>query len=138
MTTVAIEVRLRVAVPLMTSLVSCGFPSPAEDHLDRALDFNELLVENLPATIVVRVDGDSMIDIGILSGDFAVVNRAVNAVDKCIVLAVVDGDFTIKRYRRRGNRLWLHPENAKYPDIEILEGMTFEVTGVVTGIVRKF
>ncbi len=79
---VAIEVRLTAAVPLMTSLASCGFPSPAEDHVDWALDFNELLIENPPATIIVRVKGDSMIEIGILPGDLAVVNRAIEAVDR--------------------------------------------------------
>ena len=121
----------------MTSLAPCGFPSPADDHLDRALDFNELLIENVPATFTVRVSGDSMIGIGILPNDLAVINRALTAVDRSIVLALVDGDFTLKRYRRRAGRVWLQAENPKYRDIEILDGMTFEIWGVLTAIVRK-
>ena len=134
----AVEIRLTATVPLVTASASCGFPSPAEDHLDRALDFNELLVENVPATFTVRVAGDSMTGIGILPGDYAVVNRAITATDKAIVVALVDGEFTLKRYRRRGGRAWLAAENLAYSDMEILDGMSFEVWGVVTGIVRKF
>ena len=134
----SVEIRITSTVPLATCSAAAGFPSPAEDHLDRALDFNELLVTNVPATFVVRVSGDSMTDVGIMPGDYAVVNRALRAVDKAIVVALVDGEFTLKRYRRRGPRIWLHAENPAYEDIEILDGMAFEIWGVVTGIVRKF
>ena len=133
-----VEIRTTVAVPLASYGAAAGFPSPAEDHLDRALDFNELLIENVPATFVVRVAGDSMTNVGIMPNDYAVVNRALRAVDKAIVVALVDGEFTLKRYRRRGGRIWLQAENAAYQDIDILDGMAFEIWGVVTGIVRKF
>lgn len=133
-----VEIRATVAVPLASYGAAAGFPSPAEDHLDRALDFNELLIENVPATFVVRVAGDSMTNVGIMPNDYAVVNRALRAVDKAIVVALVDGEFTLKRYRRRGGRIWLQAENAAYQDIDILDGMAFEIWGVVTGIVRKF
>ena len=134
----SVELRVAATVPLATSSAAAGFPSPAEDHLDRALDFNELLVENVPATFVVRVSGNSMTDVGIMPGDYAVVNRALRAVDKAVVVALVDGEFTLKRYRRRGARIWLQAENPTYQDIDILDGMAFEIWGVVTGIVRKF
>lgn len=125
-------------VPLMSGTAECGFPSPADDYLDRPLDFNELLIENASATFVVRVAGDSMNGIGLFPGDLAVINRAKRAVDKSIVLALVDGEFTLKRYRRRAGRLWLQAENPAYADIEILEGMTFEVWGVVAHSIRSF
>lgn len=134
----SVELRITATVPLATCSAAAGFPSPAEDHLDRALDFNELLIENVPATFVVRVAGDSMTGVGIMPNDYAVVNRAVRAVDKAIVVALVDGEFTLKRYRRRGARIWLQAENPAYQDIDILDGMAFEIWGVVTGIVRKF
>ena len=134
----SVELRVAATVPLATSSAAAGFPSPAEDHLDRALDFNELLVENVPATFVVRVSGDSMSGIGILPNDYAVVNRALRAANKSVVVALVDGEFTLKRYRRRGARIWLEAENPVYEDIEILDGMGFEIWGVVTAIVRKF
>jgi DNA polymerase V len=131
-----VEVRLSIAVPLMTGTAECGFPSPADDYLDRPLDFNELLIQNAPATFAVRVAGDSMTGIGIFPGDIAVVNRAKRPVDKSIVLALVDGEFTLKRYRKRGARVWLHPENPAFRDIEILDGMAFEIWGVVTSSIR--
>ena len=133
-----VEIRTTVAVPLASYGAAAGFPSPAEDHLDRALDFNELLVTNVPATFVVRVTGDSMTGVGIIAGDYAVVNRAIRPTNKAVVVALVDGEFTLKRFRRRGARVWLEAENPVYEDIEILDGMAFEIWGVVTGIARKF
>lgn len=126
----------RARVPLMSATAECGFPSPADDYLDRPLDFNELLIDNAPATYAVRVSGDSMTGIGIFPGDIAVINRAKRAVDRSIVIAVVDGEFTLKRYRKRGSRAWLQAENPAYKDLEILEDMTFEVWGVVTRSIR--
>ncbi len=125
-----------VTVPLMTGTAECGFPSPADDYLDRPLDFNELLIENAPATFAVRVAGESMTGIGIFSGDIAVVNRARRVVDKAVVLALVDGEFTLKRYRKRGSRVWLQAENPAFADLDILDGMSFEVWGVVTHTIR--
>ena len=120
----------------MSGTAECGFPSPADDYLDHPLDFNELLIENAPATFAVRVAGDSMTGIGLFPGDIAVVNRAKGVVDGSIVVALVDGEFTLKRFRRRGSRVWLHAENPAYPDIEISEGMAFEVWGVITRTIR--
>lgn len=131
-----VATRLLISVPLMSGTAECGFPSPADDYLDRPLDFNELLIENAPATFAVKVAGDSMTGIGLFPGDIAVVNRAKGVVDGSIVVALVDGEFTLKRFRRRGGRVWLHPENPAYPDIEIMEGVAFEVWGVVTRSIR--
>lgn len=131
-----IERRFAVSVPLMCSSAPCGFPSPADDYLDRPLDFNELLIENLAATFAVRVAGDSMIGAGIFPGDIAVVNRARTAIDGSVVVALVDGEFTIKRYRHRGARCWLQPENSAFKYLEITDGMTFEVWGVISHCIR--
>ena len=83
----------------MATVAVCGFPSPADDYMDRPLDMNELLIENLAATFCVRFKGDSMIGAGIFDGDIGVVNRAREAVDGSIIVAVLDGEFTTKRYR---------------------------------------
>lgn len=131
-----VEQRSAASIPLMGSSAPCGFPSPADDYLDRPLDFNELLIENPAATFAVRVAGDSMIGAGIFPGDIAVVNRARTAIDGCVVLALVDGEFTIKRYRRRGERCWLQPENSSFKDLEIADGMGFEVWGVINRCIR--
>lgn len=126
-----VEARLTQSIPLMSGTAECSFPSPADDYLDRPLDFNELLIENASATFAVRFAEDNMAGIGLFPGDIAIVNRAKGAVDGSIVVALVDGEFTIKRFRRRGSRVWLHAENPAYPDIGIGEGMAFEVWGVI-------
>jgi DNA polymerase V len=81
----------------MADTAACGFPSPADDHFDSPLDFNEPIIENPAATFAVRVAGESMTGAGNFPGDIAVVNRARTAFDGCIVLALVDGEFIIKR-----------------------------------------
>jgi DNA polymerase V len=131
-----IHTRTKRVIPLVGSKVAAGFPSPADDYLDRALDFNELLVENPAATFAVRVAGDSMIGAGIFADDIAIVDRSRSPVDRCIVLALVDGEFTLKRYRRRAGKVWLQAENPSYKDIQITDGMTFEVWGVVSKAIR--
>jgi len=131
-----VERRTTMRVPFAGASVPAGFPSPADDYMDRPLDFNELLIENPAATFAVRVAGESMIGAGIFPGDIAIVDRSRNPKDKSVVLALVDGGFTLKRYRRRGARVWLQAENPSYRDTEITEGMSFEIWGVVTNSIR--
>ena len=85
--------RTEAAVPLASTAVACGYPSPADDHMDRPLDFNELLVRNPTSTFTVRISGESMRDRGLLPGDVAVVDRARSPVSGCIVLGLVGGEF---------------------------------------------
>lgn len=125
-------------VPLAGSSVPAGFPSPADDYLDRALDFNDLLIENPAATFAVRIDGESMTGVGMFPGDIAVITRAKAPVNGSVVLALVDGDFTVKRYRVRDCVITLQSENPRYPDIEIKDGMEFEVWGVVAHSIRSY
>jgi DNA polymerase V len=134
----AVESRTSLEIPLMMSKAACGFPSPADDYLDKPLDFNELIIKNPPATFSVRIEGLSMRDAGILPGDIAVIDRSVSPVHGCIIMAIVQGEFTIKRYLRRGERIFLHPENPDFPDLEITDGMDFEIWGVLTSTVRMF
>jgi len=122
-------------LPLAASSVAAGFPSPATDHLEGALDLNQLLVLRPHATFFVRVTGESMRGAGIHPGDLLVVDRAELARDGSIVLAVLDGEFTVKRWRRRGGRWRLEADNPDYPDIDV-HGRTFEIWGVVLHAVR--
>ena len=133
---VACEVRTRLAVPLMVASVAAGFPSPAEDYLDRPLDFNELLIAHPAATFAVRVAGDSMVDLGIFPGDIAVVDRSVTASDGKVILGILAGEFTIKRYRARAGKVWLEAANKAYAPILISEESAFEVWGVVRHSIR--
>ena len=126
----------RIAVPFATAPAECGFPSPADDYLDNPLDFNELLVSNPAATFAVRLAGESMIGAGLFPGDIAVVDRSVSPTNNCIVLALLDGEFTIKRYRRSGATVILAPENSNFAPITITEERSFEIWGVVTRSIR--
>ena len=128
--------RTSASVPLVLGRASAGFPSPADDYLDRPLDFNELLIENPDATFAVRVAGDSMIDAGIFPGDIAIVDRSKTAVDRSIVLAILDGEFTLKRFRQHGHRCWLEAENSHYGPTELTEDSAFEVWGVIKKSIR--
>ncbi len=130
--------RSEAAVPLMSTAAACGFPSPADDYMDRPLDFNELLVKNPAATFAVRISGESMRDRGMFPGDIAVVDRARSAVSGCIVLALVGGEFTIKTYRLKAGGVVLEAANPDFPPIVITEALAFEVWGVVTGLIRTF
>jgi DNA polymerase V len=132
----AVQARRSLRVPLVSAAAPCGFPSPADDYLDRPLDFNELLIENPAATFAVRIAGESMIGAGLFPNDIAIVDRSRTPRSGCIVLALIDGEFTIKRYRRRAGAIVLQAENRAFPDIEITENMTFEVWGVVKHAIR--
>ena len=104
-----VEARAAAHIPLMAWQVPCGFPSPAEDYVERPLDFNDLLIEHPAATFAVHVEGDSMIGAGIFPGDIAVFDRAVEPTHNAVVLALLDGAFAIKRYCRRGQSLGFAP-----------------------------
>jgi DNA polymerase V len=126
----------RHVVPFALCSVAAGFPSPADDYLDKPLDFNELLIAHPEATFAVRVAGDSMVGAGLFPGDIAVVDRAVTARDRSVVLAILDGNFTIKRFRVRGEERWLEAENVAYAPILLTEASAFEVWGVIRRGIR--
>ena len=131
-----VESRTAQRVPMMAWSAACGFPSPAEDYVDRPLDFNELLIEHPAATFAIRIEGDSMTGAGIFPGDIAVVDRAREPVNGSIVLALLDGAFTVKRYRIKDGTVWLQAENPAFPDIAIADGQALEVWGVITRSIR--
>lgn len=122
-------------LPMALSAVPAGFPSPATGHIDGALDLNALVVRRPSATFFVRVQGESMRDAGIYDGDLLVVDRAQTPADGSIVLAVLDGEFTVKRWRRAAGKWRLHAEHPDYPPIDIGE-RDFQIWGVVTHTVR--
>ncbi|HEB77999.1 MAG TPA: translesion error-prone DNA polymerase V autoproteolytic subunit [Methylothermaceae bacterium] len=125
-------------LPLYGSRIAAGFPSPADDHQEDSLDLNAHLVKHPAATFFVRVEGDSMTGAGIHHGDLLVVDRALEPKPGDIVVAVVDGELTVKRLEARDGRLWLMPENPDYPPLEIREGTEFLIWGVVAHAVRSF
>lgn len=125
------DTRTRLARPLALVRLPGGFPSPAEDYLEGSLDLNRHLLKHPAATFYFRVTGDSMKDAGIHSGDLLVVDRSLEPGDGAVVVAVVNGDFTVKRLRVRGGKPRLEAENPDHPDLEVCAG-DFRVWGVVT------
>ena len=123
--------------PLFSVHAPAGFPSPAEDYIECNLDLNDFMVAHPAATYYVRVSGDSMIEAGILDGDYLIVDRAVEPDHGAIVVAVVEGDLTVKRLYRQRGVIELRPENKAYPPIQIKQDMELLIWGVVTGVFRK-
>lgn len=114
-----------------------GFPSPADDYVERTLDLNEYLVEHPAATYFVRVSGESMTGAGIHDGDVLVVDRSVEPRPGRVVVAAVDGEFTVKRLVRREGAWLLEAEHPDYPPIIIGECTEFEVWGVVRHVIHS-
>ena len=123
--------------PLFEAKVPAGFPSPAADYEEDRLDLNRYLIKNPAATFFVRVTGDSMEGAGIHHGDLLVVDRSIEPRDKNIVIAVINGELTVKRIRLKGRKITLEPENKKYAVQEIAENAEFEVWGVVTSVIHQ-
>jgi len=117
--------------------IPAGFPSPAEDYLEKNLDLNDYLIGNKAATFLIRVEGSSMKDAGIFHDDLLVVDRSVEPENRKIVLGVLNGEFTIKRLMKKGQQLFLQAENENFKSIEITEEMDFQVFGVVTFAIHK-
>ncbi len=117
--------------------LQCGFPSPAEDHAEQRLDLANLLVGQPDATFFMRVRGPSMRDAGIDDGDIVVIDRSIAPQHRHIVVAVLDGEFTIKRLYRKGRIVRLEAANPTFPNIEIKDGQELVVWGVVTWTLRR-
>jgi len=122
--------------PLFMIPVEAGFPSPAEDYVEGDLDLNKHLIKHPAATFFVRVAGDSMVDAGIHPGDILIVDRAIEPSDKKVVIALVNGDFTVKRIRMIKGKIFLTPENEKYKPMQIEGETNFEIWGVVTNVIH--
>jgi DNA polymerase V len=121
----------RHQIPLYLSRVPAGFPSPAEDYVDRKLDLNEHLIQHPAATFFIRVDGDSMIEAGIHSGDLLIVDRKLEPGDQSVVVASLHGELTVKRLQKKNGKLYLTPENPAFKPIEVDPEDEVEVWGVV-------
>jgi len=130
-----------IALPLFSSKVPAGFPSPAEEHIEKRLDPNDFLIDQKDATFFVTIQGYSMIDVGLMPNDVAVIDRSKIATIGDIVLALVDGEYTIKILNRKKDgtpRLLPANNTGAFAPIEIKDGMTFEVWGVVISSFRRF
>ena len=126
------------SLPLPNATVRAGFPSPAADFGETRIDLVAELISHPQATYVLRVRGLSMLEAGIDDNDILIVNRALKPVSGHIVVAVVDGDFTVKYLHIRAGRMRLKAANPTFPDISFRDGQTVEVWGVVTSCIKQF
>jgi len=124
-------------LPLFSTQVRAGFPSPANDCIEKSLDLNELLIKHRAATFFVRVCGESMADARIHSKDILIVDRALDPQEGQIVIAVVDGEFTVKRIRRTKDALYLVAENPAFPPLKVDSEKDFQIWGVVTYVIHN-
>ena len=122
----------------MAQAVQAGFPSPAEHYIEKMLDLNEYLAAHPEATYYVRVAGDSMTGAGIYPGDVLCVDRSIDFFDGAIVIASVDGEFTVKYLRKSRGQVYLQAANPNYRPIFFGTEQDVRCWGVVTGLVRKF
>ncbi len=124
-------------IPLYSTMVSAGFPSPADDYLELSLDLNQYLIKHPSATFYVRVKGDSMVNAGIFDGDLLIVDKSLEPKNDSIVVCVINGEFTVKKLKKSGEKLYLIPRNPEYHPTQISEEMDFQVWGVVTYTIHK-
>jgi DNA polymerase V len=125
-----------ISVPLFNDKVAAGFPSPADDYIEKTLDLNDLLVQKPAATFFVRAEGESMLGAGIHPNDILVVDRSIEAVPGKIVICALNGELTVKRLKSMADKIILGAENPAYPDIIIQEAIDVVIWGVVTSVIH--
>lgn len=131
------DLTTRYKLPIFLGRLPAGFPSPADDYLEGKLDITKHLVKHPAATFYVRVSGDSMIGAGIHTGDLLVVDRSLEPKNGNVIVAALAGDLTVKRLYQRDGVIRLLPDNKEYQPIEILDGQSFEIWGVVTNVIHS-
>jgi len=132
-----LKINTQKHIPLYLSAISAGFASSAEDYIDKSIDLNEELVKHPAATFFVRVKGYSMIGCGIAEGDILIVDRSLDPQNNSIIIAYLDGEFTVKRVRKDNHGFYLIPENKNFKPIKVSDKSDFEVWGSVTYVIKK-
>ena len=125
-------------VPLLNDSVSAGFPSPADDYTEENIDLNEHLISNPFSTFFLRVKGESMINAGIKDKDLIIVDKSLIAKPGDIVIAMIDGEFTIKRLSIKNDELYLKAENHNYPDFSFKNHIDVQIWGVVIYSIHSY
>ena len=121
----------KMKIPLLSDSISAGFPSPADDYTEENIDLNEYLISNPYSTFFLRVKGDSMINSANKDKDLVIVDKSLTAKPGNIVIAMIDGEFTIKRLSIKNNELYLKSENHNYPDFSFKNHLDIQIWGVV-------
>ena len=117
-------------IPLATESISAGFPSPAEDYIELGIDLNKHLIKNPISTFFLRVSGNSMNNAGIYNNDLLIIDRSINPVPGHIVVALLDGEFTLKRLIKKQDNYYLKADKENYPAINLYEYIDIQIWGV--------
>lgn len=125
-------------LPLMSSTISAGFPSPADDFIENQLDIFDRIIKHPASTFLVRAKGNSMTDKGIQDGDILIVDRSLKPENNSIVIAYIDGEFTVKKFVKENNKVILYPANTNYKPIQVNSEDDFMVWGVVTYVLHQY
>lgn len=124
------------AIPLYTSKVQAGFPSPADDYQEGTLNLEEHLIQNPASTFFVRVIGNSMINAGMYPNDLLIVDKSLTPVSGKVIVAILNGEFTVKRLVKKRNKTFLVAENPDYEPIDVTDNSEFQIWGVVTNVIH--
>ena len=116
--------------------ISAGFPSPADDFKEIRISLDRELVKNKESTFYARVSGNSMENAGLSNGDLIIIDRAINPEENKIAVCFIDGEFTVKRIVKKGNKLFLKPENNNYKEIEVGDENQLIIWGIVTYVIK--
>jgi len=126
-----------ISIPLYSSKVSAGLPTMSEDFIEGHIDLNHHLIRNPSKSFIVRVSGDSMIEAGIHPDDLLLVDQSIEPENGKVVIAVINGELTVKRLWFQGDQVYLMPENPGYSGIEVTPDMNFQIWGVVTSVIHR-
>tara|TARA_Y100001968_G_scaffold159986_1_gene146233 strand:+ start:880 stop:1326 length:447 start_codon:yes stop_codon:yes gene_type:complete len=124
------KVSSKLLIPLAKGTISAGFPSPAEDYIDPGIDLNKYLIKNPISTFFLRVSGNSMNNAGIYNNDLLIIDRSINPSPGHIVVAVLDGEFTLKRLIKEQGNYYLKADKENYPAISLYEYVDIQIWGV--------
>ena len=128
----------KLKIPFLSDSISAGFPSPADDYVEENIDLNEYLISNPFSTFFLRVKGDSMMNAGIKDKDLIIVDKSLTAKPGNIIIAMIDGEFTIKRLSIKNNELYLKAENHNYPDFRFKNHIDVQIWGVVIYSIHSY
>ena len=132
------EANKKLSIPLADGGVSAGFPSPAQDFLDLAIDLNKELIQNPASTFYARVNGQSMEDMGIDSGDLVIIDKSLVPQNGKIAVCFLDGEFTMKKIKFDKDCCWLIPANKKFKPIKVTRDNDFIIWGIVIHVIKSF
>ena len=132
-----LHINASISVAWIDFKVPAGFPSPAMDYIQNRIDLNDVLIQHPLSTFIFEVEGDSMIDAFIPPAARIIVDRSLEPKNGDIVLAVLEGAYTVKFLKKNTHKCWLIPANKKYKDIEITAEMNMQVWGVVTNVITN-